>query len=122
MQPTPGIRTYDSTATALAFPLGGIGTGNVSLGARGDFRDWELFGTAAKGTALPNTFFCIRVQTEDQEPRIVRKPYPGVKSGSLSVIIVDNPYDGYLAHPRVNQPIRPPIDSHDADLLELHLT
>ena len=29
-------------ATQVAFPLGGIGTGNVSLGARGDLRDVEI--------------------------------------------------------------------------------
>ena len=34
-----GIRIFDATATARAFPLGGIGTGNVSLGARGSI-DW----------------------------------------------------------------------------------
>ena len=34
------IRQFSSDAEALAFPLGGIGTGNISLGARGDLRDW----------------------------------------------------------------------------------
>jgi hypothetical protein len=34
----PFTRTFDSNAAALAFRLGGIGTGNVSLGARGDLR------------------------------------------------------------------------------------
>lgn len=66
--PTPGIRTFDAEATALAFPLGGIGTGNVSLGARGDFRDWEIFNRPAKGTTLPNTFFTIRLQAGDDVP------------------------------------------------------
>ena len=41
--------TKESEATtippaALAFPhWAAIGTGNVSLGARGDLRDWEIF-------------------------------------------------------------------------------
>jgi hypothetical protein len=30
-----------STFARAAFPLGGIGTGTVSLGARGELRDWE---------------------------------------------------------------------------------
>lgn len=30
-------------------PLGGIGTGTVSLGGRGDLRDWEIGGRPAKG-------------------------------------------------------------------------
>ena len=46
------IRSYDASATALAFPLGGIGTGNVSLGARGEWRDWEIFNLPAKGARL----------------------------------------------------------------------
>lgn len=49
-----------SAAAAAAFPLGGVGTGNVSIGARGEWRDWELWGTAAKGTMLPNTFWSVR--------------------------------------------------------------
>ncbi len=67
MRPTEGIRTYDQTATALAFPLGGIGTGNISLGARGDLRDWEIFNNPNKGKVLPNTFFAIRTQTASGE-------------------------------------------------------
>lgn len=62
------MRTYTSAASALAFPLGGIGTGTVSLGARGDLRDWEIFNRPAKGTVLPNTFFAIRVQPEGNAP------------------------------------------------------
>ena len=61
------FRTFDDKATAVAFPLGGIGTGNVSLGARGELRDWEIFNRPAKGNTLPNTFFAIRTQTEGEE-------------------------------------------------------
>jgi uncharacterized protein (DUF608 family) len=68
MNPTPGIPTYDASCTEVAFPLGGIGTGNVSLGARGDLRDWEIFNRPAKGTLLPNTFFAIRLQPEGGTP------------------------------------------------------
>jgi non-lysosomal glucosylceramidase len=62
------IRSFDASAGALAFPLGGIGTGNVSLGARGDLRDWEIFNAPGKGHKLPNTFFAIRLQTADHPP------------------------------------------------------
>lgn len=54
------------TAPAVAFPLGGIGTGNVSVGARGEWRDWEIWGRAAKGTRLPNTFWAIRTASGDR--------------------------------------------------------
>lgn len=59
-------RTFTAEASALAFPLGGIGTGNVSLGARGDLRDWEIFNHAGKGTLFPNTFFALRAQAGNQ--------------------------------------------------------
>ncbi|MCA9839277.1 MAG: hypothetical protein KC422_20360 [Trueperaceae bacterium] len=59
-------RSFDSSASALAFPLGGIGTGNVSLGARGDLRDWEIFNTPAKGKLLPNTFFALYIKPEGE--------------------------------------------------------
>jgi uncharacterized protein (DUF608 family) len=54
------IRTFDETDTAVAFPLGGIGTGNVALGSRGELRDWELFNHPSKGTDLPFSFFAVR--------------------------------------------------------------
>ena len=62
MKHHPGIREYEAGATALAFPLGGIGTGNVSLGARGEWRDWEIFNLPAKGARLPLSFFAIRCE------------------------------------------------------------
>ena len=32
----------------VALPLGGIGTGGVSLGGRGELRDWEIANKPAK--------------------------------------------------------------------------
>ena len=32
----------------IALPLGGIGTGTVSLGGRGELRDWEIANVPAK--------------------------------------------------------------------------
>jgi non-lysosomal glucosylceramidase len=31
----------------IAFPLGGIGTGGMELGGRGDLRSWQIFNRAA---------------------------------------------------------------------------
>jgi non-lysosomal glucosylceramidase len=56
------IRTFDASAVAAAFPLGGVGTGNVSLGARGELRDWEIMNRPNKGSKLPNTFFALRIK------------------------------------------------------------
>ena len=46
-----------SALQTIAFPLGGIGTGTVSLGGRGNLQDWEIFNRPAKGWGLPCTFF-----------------------------------------------------------------
>jgi non-lysosomal glucosylceramidase len=46
----PVVKTYDSDhLRRIALPLGGIGTGTVSLGGRGDLRDWETVNRPAKG-------------------------------------------------------------------------
>jgi uncharacterized protein (DUF608 family) len=46
----PSLRVYDRDHLArIALPLGGIGTGTVSLGGRGDLRDWELMNRPGKG-------------------------------------------------------------------------
>jgi uncharacterized protein (DUF608 family) len=50
-------RVFPHTATQAAFLLGGIGTGNVSIGSRGDLRDWEIFNKPAKGLKIPYSFF-----------------------------------------------------------------
>ncbi len=46
----PVLREYDQNHLArIALPLGGIGTGTVSLGGRGNLRDWEIMNRPAKG-------------------------------------------------------------------------
>jgi len=53
-------RSYANDAPFAAFPLGGIGAGTISLGARGDLRDFEIFNHPDKGNKLPFSFFAIR--------------------------------------------------------------
>lgn len=60
-------KTYSCEATEAVFPLGGIGTGNISLGARGDLRDWEIFNSPGKGNRMPYTFFAIRTEKQNGE-------------------------------------------------------
>lgn len=46
----PAFKHYDQQHLfQIALPLGGIGTGQVSLGGRGELRDWELMNIPAKG-------------------------------------------------------------------------
>lgn len=60
------LRTYDHTCREAAFLLGGIGTGNVSVGARGELRDWEIWNTPDKGRRFPYTFFALHVDAGGQ--------------------------------------------------------
>ena len=46
----PVLKTYSGKfLDEVAMPLGGIGTGTVSVGGRGDLRDWEIMNRGALG-------------------------------------------------------------------------
>ena len=65
-QKWPVLTRYDQQHLAkIALPLGGIGTGTVSLGGRGDLRDWEVVNRPAKGFAPASTFFALWAKPED---------------------------------------------------------
>ena len=68
----PIIKRYDRDHLGrIALPLGGIGTGTVSLGGRGDLRDWEIMNRPAKGFVPVigrrslGPFFALYVKTAD---------------------------------------------------------
>ncbi len=54
----------------VAFPLGGIGTGTISLGGRGNLRDWEIFNRPGKGVNLPFTFFALYCEEGGKKPAV----------------------------------------------------
>jgi len=65
----PILRRYQKHHTQkIALPLGGIGTGTVSLGGRGDLRDWEIVNRPSKGFAPRNGFFALRVSEPGRAP------------------------------------------------------
>jgi non-lysosomal glucosylceramidase len=71
------LHQFGPDAVAVSFPLGGVGTGNVSLGARGDLRDWELEEEPATGNLLPNAAFGLWLGGgASQAIRILEGPFP----------------------------------------------
>ncbi len=70
------VRTFEGPALReVAFPLGGIGTGTVSLGGRGNLRDWEIFNRPGKGVNLPFTFFALYFEQEGRKSvRVLEGP------------------------------------------------
>ena len=70
----PVLKHYDAAHLyQIALPLGGIGTGQVSLGGRGELRDWEIMNIPAKGFSTVYTgssnapFFAIYAKPEGKE-------------------------------------------------------
>ena len=69
----PVLRHYDGDHLyRIALPLGGIGTGTVSLGGRGELRDWEIMNVPAKGYSTVTTgndapFFAVYAAPEGGE-------------------------------------------------------
>lgn len=69
----PVLKHYDQEHLLnIALPLGGIGTGTVSLGGRGELRDWQImnkpaigYSTVTKGNNAP--FFSIFVRSEGEQ-------------------------------------------------------
>ncbi len=72
----PVLRYYDQEHLArIALPLGGIGTGTVSLSGRGALRDWEIMNRPAKGF-VPAVgeiapFFALYLRAEEK-PAVCR--------------------------------------------------
>ncbi|HML45434.1 MAG TPA: GH116 family glycosyl-hydrolase, partial [Clostridia bacterium] len=58
-------RSYPHTARLATFPLGGIGTGTLSIGANGALCDAEFYNTPNKGHKPPFSFFAVRASLPD---------------------------------------------------------
>ncbi len=65
----PVLTTYEGEyLTRVAMPLGGIGTGTISLGGRGDLRDWEIRNHPAKGFIPRDAFFALWARAAHARP------------------------------------------------------
>jgi non-lysosomal glucosylceramidase len=63
----------------IAFPLGGIGTGMISLGGWGQLRDFEIFNKPEKGLMFNYTFFTLYAKKGENPPvtRVIEGPVGG---------------------------------------------
>src|SRR5216683_1816798 len=52
----------------IAFPLGGVAAGSISLGGRGQLRDWEIFNRPDRGASPEYAFAAIRASFENARP------------------------------------------------------
>ncbi|HIG32806.1 MAG TPA: hypothetical protein EYQ09_05145 [Flavobacteriales bacterium] len=68
------LKSYDKDHLhRIALPLGGIGTGTVSLGGSGELRDWEVMNVPGKGYSTVTTgndapFFAIYTKKKNEIP------------------------------------------------------
>lgn len=69
------LKQYDSEHLyRIAMPIGGIGTGTVSIGGTGAFKDWEIMNIPAKGYSTVTTgndapFFAIYTKQKNKYPQ-----------------------------------------------------
>jgi len=66
------LRFTGDARRAVAFPLGGLGTGHVALCGDGALRQWQLLGVPNHAGLLPDSFFALRVSSLEPPADVVR--------------------------------------------------
>lgn len=86
----PALRRFEGAdRRAISLPLGGIGTGTIGLGGRGELRDWELQNHPAKGSYVAGSFFAVRAAVSGHPP----------SARLLEGALYDEEYEGPLGSP-----------------------
>jgi non-lysosomal glucosylceramidase len=73
VQPRAAVTNYPRVYAGdqlkmIAFPLGGVGAGSISLGGRGQLRDWEIFNRPNKGFSPNYAMPSIWVRSGSSKP------------------------------------------------------
>ncbi|MHC4787723.1 MAG: GH116 family glycosyl-hydrolase [Planctomycetota bacterium] len=105
----PVLATYEGAHLAqVALPIGGIGTGTVSLGGRGELRDWELVNRPAKGFAPAHSFFALYAKPAGRPPvtRLLEGLLPPPYEGDWGCTVPNHGRPRGERHPRGNPPHR----------------
>lgn len=84
----------------IAFPLGGVAAGSISLGGRGQLRDWEIFNRPDKGNQ-PNYAFPSIWAKADGKPAVAR----------VAEARLQPPFDGPNGLGSANAPGLPRLES-----------
>jgi non-lysosomal glucosylceramidase len=95
------VRRFTADARrAVAFPLGGFGTGHVALGGDGALRQWQLSGVANHAGFVPDSFFALRVSSPEPPDDVVRllrcAPLPPHERPAPNISDADVPDAGRL--------------------------
>jgi non-lysosomal glucosylceramidase len=93
----PVLKKYDQDHIyKIALPIGGIGTGTVSFGGRGNLQDWEIMGRPAKGYnpgsgRNNSTFFTLYTEVKGKKDlRLLEGPVPFYQYEGASGAIATN--------------------------------
>jgi non-lysosomal glucosylceramidase len=94
------VRTYAGRQLdMIAVPLGGIGTGCVSLGGWGQLRDWEIYGRPGKGNINEAAFFTLCARPRGGQPvtKVLQGPSGGPRMGPANAIPFKDGGSGHWA-------------------------
>lgn len=82
----------------VAMPLGGIGTGNVAIGADGSLRQWQLHNIGNHRGALPLSFFSIRASAIEPPTDVVRILQARVPDHEATPLVDDDFEPSWFGH------------------------
>jgi len=96
-----GITVYEGRRLdEVAMPIGGIGTGCVSIGGWGQLRDWEIFGRPGKGITNDMAFFTLHARSGGGSlTRVLQGPAGGPRMGPPAGLPFHDGASGHWGRP-----------------------